>query len=48
MINEIQDPNQLTLGIENQVLTVEQIARVEAFKERLTKSNESTKGFFAP
>jgi hypothetical protein len=43
MINEIQDPNQLTLGIENQVLTVEQIARVEAFKERLTKSNESTK-----
>jgi len=43
MINEIQDPNQLTLGIENQVLTVDQIARVEAFKERLTKSNESTK-----
>jgi hypothetical protein len=43
MINEIQDPNQLTLGIENQVLTVEQIARVEAFKERLTKSNESLK-----
>ena len=43
MINEIQDPNQLTLGIENQVLTVEQIARVEAFKERLTKSNENTK-----
>jgi hypothetical protein len=43
MMNEIQDPNQLTLGIENQVLTVEQIARVEAFKERLTKSNESTK-----
>lgn len=42
-MNEIQDPNQLTLGIENQVLTVEQIARVEAFKERLTKSNESTK-----
>ena len=43
MMNEIQDPNQLTLGIENQVLTVEQIARVEAFKERLTKSNESLK-----
>jgi len=43
MINEIQDPNQLTLGIENQVLTVDQIARVEAFKERLTKSNESLK-----
>jgi hypothetical protein len=43
MINEIQDPNQLTLGIENQVLTVDQIARVEAFKERLTKSNENTK-----
>jgi hypothetical protein len=43
MINEIQDPNQLTLGIENQVLTVDQIARVEAFKERLDKSNKSTK-----
>ena len=43
MMNEIQDPNQLTLGIENQVLTVDQIARVEAFKERLTKSNESLK-----
>jgi hypothetical protein len=43
MMNEIQDPNQLTLGIENQVLTVEQIERVEAFKERLTRSNESLK-----
>jgi hypothetical protein len=43
MINEIQDPNQLTLGIENQVLTVEQIERVETFKERLTRSNESLK-----
>ena len=43
MINEIQDPNQLTLGIENQVLTVDQIERVEAFKERLDKSNKSLK-----
>ena len=43
MINEIQDPNQLTLGIENQVLTVDQIERVEAFKERLVKSNKSLK-----
>lgn len=43
MENEIQDPNQLTLGIENQVLTVEQIQRVEAFKERLDKSNKSLK-----
>jgi hypothetical protein len=43
MMNEIQDPNQLTLGIENQVLTVEQIERVETFKERLTRSNESLK-----
>lgn len=43
MINEIQDPNQLTLGIENQVLTVDQIQRVEAFKERLDKSNKSLK-----
>jgi hypothetical protein len=43
MINEIQDPNQLTLGIENQVLTVEQIERVEAFKERLSKHDESLK-----
>ena len=42
-MNEIQDPNQLTLGIENQVLTVEQIERVELFKERLTRSNESLK-----
>ena len=43
MENEIQDPNQLTLGIENQVLTVDQIQRVEAFKERLDKSNKSLK-----
>ena len=43
MENEIQDPNQLTLGIENQVLTVDQIERVEAFKERLDKSNKSLK-----
>jgi hypothetical protein len=43
MMNEIQDPNQLTLGIENQVLTVEQIERVELFKERLTKHDESLK-----
>lgn len=43
MINEIQDPNQLTLGIENQVLTVDQIERVEAFKERLDKSNKNLK-----
>ena len=42
-MNEIQDPNQLTLGIENQVLTVDQIERVETFKERLTRSNESLK-----
>lgn len=43
MINEIQDPNQLTLGIESQVLTVDQIERVEAFKERLAKSNKNLK-----
>ena len=43
MENEIQDPNQLTLGIESQVLTVDQIERVEAFKERLDKSNKSIK-----
>jgi len=43
MENVNVEGTQLTLGIENQVLTVDQIARVEAFKERLTKSNESTK-----
>jgi len=43
MMNVNVEGTQLTLGIENQVLTVEQIERVEAFKERLTKSNESTK-----
>ena len=37
------NPNQLTLGIENQVLTVDQIERVEAFKERLDKSNKNLK-----
>jgi hypothetical protein len=43
MENVNVEGTQLTLGIENQVLTIDQIARVEAFKERLTKNNESLK-----
>ena len=40
MENEIQDPNQLTLGIENQVLTVDQIEQVESAKKRFISHSE--------
>lgn len=40
MINEIQDPNQLTLGIESQVLTVDQIEQVESAKKRFISHSE--------
>jgi len=43
MENVNVEGTQLTLGIENQVLTIDQIERVEAFKERLDKSNKSLK-----
>ena len=40
MENEIKDPNQLTLGIENQVLTVDQIEQVESAKKRFISHSE--------
>ena len=43
MMNVNVEGTQLTLGIENQVLTVDQIERVEAFKERLDKNNKNLK-----
>ena len=39
-LTPITDPNQLTLGIESQVLTVEQTQRLEAHKQRILDSDQ--------